>query len=156
MCKARLENRIQELPVKSKGKKRRIEQKTVLVIRDGERFVLQKRPDKGILAGMYEFPNAEGILSEDGALNMVREMGLTPLRIQPISDAKHIFSHVEWHMKGYLIRVGEVDEKEKTTVLFVEPEDTKERYPIPAAYGVYANYIHLLLGSKKARSELGE
>lgn len=52
------------------------------------------------------------------------------MRIQKLPDAKHIFSHVEWHMTGYAIRVAALEE-EREQLLFVEPEDTKEQYPIP-------------------------
>lgn len=152
LCLAKAENIIDRIPVKSKAKPRRIEKRTVLVIRDGERFVLQKRPEKGLLAGMYEFPNEEGTLSEKEALAIVNEMGLVPVRIQKLSDAKHIFSHVEWHMTGYAIRVAALEE-EKERLLFVEPEDTKERYPIPSAFVAYTDYVNVLMGSQKAKME---
>ncbi len=151
-CLAKAENVIDRIPVKSKAKPRRIEKKTVLVIRDGERFILRKRPGKGLLAGMYEFPNEEGTLSEERALAIVNEMELVPVHIQKLSDAKHIFSHVEWHMTGYAIRVAALEE-EKEQLLFVEPEDTKERYPIPSAFAAYTDYVNVLMGSRKAKRE---
>ncbi|MCR5503513.1 MAG: A/G-specific adenine glycosylase, partial [Lachnospiraceae bacterium] len=61
-CLARKDHSECAYPVKPEKKKRRIEEKTVLLIRDGKRIILQKRPDKGLLAGMYEFPNAAGHL----------------------------------------------------------------------------------------------
>lgn len=151
VCLARKEDKIGQIPVKSKAKARRIEERTVLVIRDGERFVLQKRPKKGLLAGMYEFPNVEGHMTEEEALGYVQKKGLTPVRIQPITDAKHIFSHIEWHMTGYMIRVAALD-TEEPELLFVEPEDTKERYPIPAAFERYTDYVNILLGNKKFKN----
>lgn len=151
-CLAKAENIIDRIPVKSKAKPRRIEKRTVLIIRDGERFVLRKRPGKGLLAGMYEFPNEEGTLSEEKALAIVNEMGLVPVRIQKLTDAKHIFSHVEWHMTGYAIRVAALEE-EKEQLLFVEAEDTKERYPIPSAFAAYTDYVNVLMGSRKAKKE---
>lgn len=150
LCLARAQNKTGWIPVKSKAKPRRIEERTILVIRDGERFVLQKRPGKGLLAGMYEFPNLEGHITEEEALDYVKEKKLIPVRIQKISDAKHIFSHIEWHMTGYVIKVAALEEKEKG-LLFVEPEDTRERYPIPSAFEKYTNYVNILLGNKKFR-----
>ena len=42
---------------------------------------------------------------------MVKEMGYAPIRIQPLGEAKHIFSHVEWDMHGYLaVAAGENNE----------------------------------------------
>lgn len=151
-CLAKAEGVIARIPVKSKAKPRRIEKKTVLVIRDGERFVLRKRPSKGLLAGMYEFPNVEGTLSEEEALSLVSKMELVPVRIQKIPDAKHVFSHVEWHMTGYAIRVAALEE-EQEQLLFVDPEDTKEQYPIPAAFVAYTDYVNVLMGSRRAKIE---
>ena len=104
-CETRKRGLWQELPVKKKAKGRRIEERTVLVIRDGERVVLKRRPKKGLLAGLYEFPNEPGTLTEDEVLRAVQDMHLHPMRIQRLEEAKHIFSHVEWHMQGYMVEV---------------------------------------------------
>ena len=149
ICAAKKRGLIDKIPVKTRAKTRKIERKTVFVIQDGERFVLQKRSVRGLLAGMYEFPNAEGYFSEKEALKFVEEMGLQPLHIQKIHDARHIFSHVEWQMQGYAIKVAALSEE--GPVLFVEPQETRERYPIPSAFLAYADYVNILLGSRKAR-----
>ncbi len=138
----------QELPVKSKAKPRKIEDKTVFIIRDGEKIVLHKRPKKGLLAGMYEFPNTAGHLSKEEALSWVKQQKLKPLRIQKLEPAKHIFSHVEWHMEAYVIRVDELAEN-KSGMLFVEAKESEEHYPIPAAFGAYTKYMNIRLGNEK-------
>lgn len=148
MCRARIEDKISMIPVKTKAKARRIEEKTILVIRDGDKVVLRKRPAKGLLAGLYEFPNMQGHLSEDETLQYVKDMKLSPIRIQKLEEAKHIFSHVEWHMIGYVIKVEELDEKDEN-LLFVEPKDTEENYPIPAAFSKYTSYMNIRLGNDK-------
>ena len=63
VCEARKQGRIQELPVKAKAKERRIEKRTILVFRDNDKIAIEKRPDKGLLAGLYELPGLEGYLS---------------------------------------------------------------------------------------------
>ena len=40
-------------------------EKTVFIIKDGEKLALHKRPAKGLLAGLYELPNTEGYLKEN-------------------------------------------------------------------------------------------
>ncbi len=139
-CEARKREIWQELPVKSKAKPRRVEEKTVFVIRDGGRVALHKRPARGLLAGMYEFPNTSGHLTEEEALRWAKGKKLTPIRIRELGPAKHIFSHVEWHMVGYAIRVDELAEQ-KNGMLFVDAADSRERYPIPAAFGAYAERV---------------
>ena len=147
-CEAKRLGCWQELPVKSKAKPRKIEEKTVFIIRDGEKIVLRKRPARGLLAGMYEFPNTSGHLTEEEAILWVKEQNLSPIRIQKLDPAKHIFSHVEWHMAGYVVRVDELSE-EKGSLLFVETAESEERYPIPAAFGAYTKYMHIRLGNER-------
>ena len=106
VCRAMADGRVEEVPVKSRAKARRTEKRTVLVIRDGERVAIRKRPKKGLLAGLYEFPNWSGHLSREESLAQVEKSGLVPLRITPLGESKHIFSHVEWQMIGYLIQVA--------------------------------------------------
>lgn len=139
-CLARKEDKIHDIPVKTKPNKRRREERTVLLIRDGEKVVLHRRPAKGLLAGMYEFPNLEGYLEEKEVLEYVKEMALNPLRIEALKPAKHVFSHVEWHMKGYMVRVAELGEGE-SGLLFVEAEDFKEHYAMPSAFSAYMQYL---------------
>lgn len=147
-CLAKNENLWQNLPVKSKAKPRKIEEKTVFIIRDGEKIVLHKRPLGGLLAGMYEFPNTSGHLTEEEALLWIKEQNLSPIRIQKLEPAKHIFSHVEWHMTGYMIRVDELADH-GSEMLFVEAADSEERYPIPAAFGAYTKYMDIRLGNQR-------
>lgn len=135
------------IPVKSKAKARRLEKKTVLVIRDGDRVLLQKRPERGLLAGMYEFPHLEGYSSEKQVLDFVKEQGLSPIRIQRLPEAKHIFSHVEWQMRGFAVLVEEP--QTERGFLFVEPSASEERYAIPAAYAAYSRYMNIRIGQEK-------
>lgn len=149
-CLARLGGRIGELPVKSGAKARRIEERTVFILRDGERVAIRKRAKKGLLAGLYELPNCEGHLTQEEALAYVRELGYEPIRIQPLADAKHVFSHVEWHMKGYAVLIEEAflggGKTARAPFLFVEAEEAGERYAIPSAFERYAAYLNISLG----------
>ena len=152
-CEAKKQNRIEEIPVKTKAKQRKIEKKTVLIIKDGEQLALHKRSGKGLLAGLYELPNMPEHQSEENILAYIREQGYEPVRIQPLCDAKHIFSHVEWHMKGYAVFVAsrEFKREDRTQCdmqewIFVDAEETKKNYAIPSAFSKYAEYINLVLG----------
>lgn len=147
LCEAKLRNIVETLPKKAPKKPRTTEEKTVLLIKDGEKIALHKRPKKGLLAGMYEFPNVEGILTEDEALEFVKKYRLTPLFIQKLEDSKHIFTHKEWHMTGYAIRVEEL-EGEIPEMLFVDREKAEMDYPIPAAFAAYAKHMNIVLGNK--------
>lgn len=156
LCLARVEGRTAELPQKAKKKPRSVEEKTILVIQDGERIVLRKRPEKGLLAGMYEFPSMEGYCSEERALAYLRKLGFSPLRIRKLPPAKHVFTHKEWHMKGYLVRVDELAGKGEGQgmqgFVFVDPGKTRTDYPIPSAFAVYAEQAEMIRYPKNKKN----
>ncbi len=113
------------IPVRKKKKSRRVEKKTVLVIRDSERTMIRKRPGRGLLAGLWEFPCFEGHLSPEEALLKTEEVGASPVRILPLPSYRHIFTHVEWEMTGYQILVEEMEPGE-TQPAKMEPETSAE------------------------------
>ena len=141
LCLAFLHRTSEEIPVKAQKKARKIEERTVFVIQDGERTAIRKRPDRGLLAGLYELPNVKGRLTQDEALEKVKKMRLDPLYIQPLEDAKHIFSHIEWRMTGYLIRVSSLEQKKNQTLIFADKKQSDRKYAIPSAFGAYVKYM---------------
>lgn len=148
-CKARKNETFMELPVKKKQKARKVEKKTVLVIRDGRKVAIRKRPAKGLLAGLYEFPGIEGFSSERDVLEWLKKYEILPLRIQPLEESKHIFSHVEWKMTGYMIDVAELDQEKEQDLLFVSIDKIEQEYPVPAAFHAYAECLNMKLGQTK-------
>lgn len=155
LCQAKAQNRVMELPRKAPKKPRRIEKRTVLVIRDGERAAIRKRPGSGLLAGLYELPNLEGHLTDRQVLEYLNERGFSPMRIRKLPPSKHIFSHIEWQMIGYVIRVEELEKGRMEEMLFVEPARTEKDYPIPAAFAAYADYLQIKLGQEKYETSEG-
>lgn len=147
LCQAHLCREELKYPYKAPKKQRVIEERTVLILRDENNTVLVKRPDKGLLAGMYEFPIMDGYAAESEVIAYLKEKGLNTLWITPLEEAKHIFSHKEWHMKGYMIRVDELTHGDvPADWLFVEPEETEASYPIPTAYARYMKYLKVTVG----------
>ena len=139
LCQARIQGRISEYPKKAPKKPRSIEKKTILVIQHGHMIALRKRPERGLLAGMYEFPSMEGHQREEQVLAYLRESGVVPLRIRKLESAKHIFTHKEWHMTGYLIRVDDLAGMGE--YVFVDPVKMKKEYPIPSAFAAYMDCL---------------
>ncbi|WP_312938582.1 A/G-specific adenine glycosylase [Oscillibacter sp.] len=104
-CLGRTRGTAERLPVKSPKKARRIEEKTVFLFLRGEEIALRKRPEGGLLAGLWEFPNAEGALDETAAADQCARWAISPRAWKRRLTAKHIFSHVEWHMTCYVMEV---------------------------------------------------
>lgn len=142
-CVGFREGKTGEIPVRSPKKPRRVEEKTVFLIRDGDRTALSKRPPKGLLSGLYELPNVEGHLSEEAALSHLRSIGFEPLRIQKIENSKHIFTHIEWHMIAYDVRITpEFDGLHgQSGMLLVPNGELHQQYAIPSAFGAYVKYL---------------
>lgn len=137
LCRAYAEGTQREYPVKKKAKERRIEKRTVLLFCDGNAVAIRRRAESGLLAGMYEFPNVEGHLKRQEVIRYAKDLGLAPVRVKKLGDAKHVFSHVEWHMTGYEILVDELEREMTGDVIFAGREELKEKYPMPSAFEAY-------------------
>lgn len=147
MCVSRRENLTGLIPVRKRKKARRIEERTVLVIRDATQTVIRKRPAGGILAGLWELPNMEGHLTQEEALTAAKELGVYALRITGLPEAKHVFSHVEWHMTGYLILAQELDPDALAGgCIAITPSQAQRNYSIPSAFSRYTRYLDILTG----------
>lgn len=118
------------LPNKAVKKARKIDKKTVLVITYQNQVHLCQREEKGLLAGLYEFDVYEGYLTK----NQIRDQFKGNIkRMTALEDTKHIFSHVEWHMKGYLIELND----KTIDGIWCTKKEIEETYAIPTAYKVY-------------------
>src|SRR5699024_7727182 len=106
LCEAHRLGLEEVLPVREKKAPRRVEDLTMyLLVRNG-RVALRKRPDRGLLAGLWEFPHVSGSLGEDAAGEPVAGWGLTPLEWRERLAARHIFTHVEGGVTGDLLTVS--------------------------------------------------
>ena len=95
------------LPVKSPKKEKRQEERTVFILSCGGKYALEKRPGKGLLAGLWQFPNVDRHLTIEEAISAVNAMGLTVREIYCEVSRKHIFTHIVWNMKGIYLEVSE-------------------------------------------------
>ena len=151
-CGAHAAGQETDYPAKQAKKERKQEKLTVFLIHDAEKIALRKRAAKGLLAGLYEFPNTPGHLSEEEALQFVREIGFPPLRIRKLPEAKHIFTHKEWHMTGYEILADELagssEEKSKkpakkagSGIFLAEISEIRDVYSVPSAFAAYSSLL---------------
>ena len=149
LCAAHREGRESELPVRLAKTKRRVEARTVLVIRCTEgqttaeptefaeptKIALRKRPAEGLLGGLYEFPCMDGHADPEAVEKRLTALGLTVTSVTPLPPAKHLFSHIEWRMIGYAVEVAAPAPAEDW--FWAELGELDERYAIPSAYGAY-------------------
>ena len=154
ICRAAKAGKMMDFPCKAQKKARAVEKKTVLILQDDQKVAIRKRPEKGLLAGLYEFPWIEGEKSRKSVLAHLKESGFpTPIKIQKLEDAKHIFTHKEWHMWGYGVWMDQLSSYEEAAkregLIFVDKKEMEQHYPIPSAYAAYTRYLNVLQGAEK-------
>ncbi len=144
-CLAKKQGLTERIPVKTKASKRTVEERTLLLLSGTAGVALRKRPAKGLLAGMYEPPAMEGACEEDAVLAYARRLGYHPLHISRVEDHVHVFTHKEWHMRAYQIRIDEISDvrkiDERNDFFFVEAEELRSKYPLPSAFAPYRKYL---------------
>lgn len=148
ICMAHQAGEEQAYPRKAAKKPRPIEEKTILIIRDENRAAIRKRTERGLLAGMYELPSMDGFRTAEEVAAYLVDKGLKLLHIAPLQEARHIFTHREWHMKGYMVRVEGLGQKgqiaqgdQSVDWIYIEPEEMERKYPIPSAFEAYMKYL---------------
>ena len=129
-CLAFLEGNPQTLPVKSPKKGRRQENLTVFILSCDGRYALEKRPNKGLLAGLWQFPNLPGELDTEQALNALRAWGLHPRELFRETRKTHIFTHIQWNMKGIYLEVDSPD----GGFQWMTPEEINTQAALPTAF----------------------
>ncbi len=129
-CKAYKENTMMELPIKDVKKEKKIEEYTVFIILNYDKVAIHKRPNKGLLASLYEFPNVNQKLSREEALEYFKKEGYEVLRILEEESSKHIFTHKIWEMQNFVVYVENCNEKLK----WVKIDELEQYYALPSAF----------------------
>ena len=133
LCRAHQNGTEEKFPVKAPPRPRRIEERTVLLLRWGNRWAIRQREKKGLLAGLWELPNELGAVTEEE----LRARFPQAERIAPCGSAKHVFTHVEWHMEGWLLDLR----KPLPGLTWETAEEIRARYSIPTALKAYLALI---------------
>ena len=148
LCRAHAEGLENDLPVKAAKKERRIEPRTVLLIEHDGKFAIAKRPKRGLLADLWEFPNLSGEKKRGEILALCKNTGLSPKSVRRMKAARHIFTHIEWQLTGWHIRLPDDAEtiREENApygntplppLLWATRQELSETYSIPTAFKAY-------------------
>ncbi len=129
-CRSRMKGTVQQLPKKLPKRERKVEEKTVFIIRCDGRVALTKRPEGGLLAQMWQFPDVPYKLEMTDAVNAVERIGVKIKEIHKQVEKKHIFTHIEWRMRGIYL---EAREESPGFVWFTE-EEMEQSVALPTAY----------------------
>lgn len=139
LCRAYETETVPLYPVRSGRKQRRLERRTVLLVSCHGKYAIRRREGKGLLAGLWELPSLEGWLTGEDAAAYLRSLGTEPLSCALCGEGRHIFSHVEWHMRGFRAECA----RECGGFLWVSPEELKTVYALPSAFRLFLGQIML-------------
>ena len=137
LCEARRGGITHLLPAKSAKKPRKILKRTLFLFRYGDRYGVRKRPESGLLAGLYEFAAEDAALSEEEARALLLAKGIAFSSLTAVGKATHIFTHLEWQMTGYLVTL----EKELDGLIFATVDELSTLYALPSAFRFFKKAI---------------
>lgn len=132
-CTAFHEGEPEKLPVKTKKVKIKYLKYDVFVCLDEqERFLLEKRPDKGLLANMWQFPMVEKIDDTTNTMdNLEVTYGIKVETNKPLLSFKHVFSHLTWQLESSILACHEQSIVETVAQWFTRTEIEALPMPVP-------------------------
>lgn len=136
LCQAFKKDLTEKIPVKPAKNKRRLEDKTVFILEYQGKYAIRKRGSKGLLAGLWELVNVDEKYSRDKLIRYLEDKGYETEYINSLGETKHIFSHIEWHMLGYYIKLHKLPKEDENLkeVIWVSKQDISEKYSLPTAF----------------------
>ena len=138
-CRAFQEGRTGELPVKAAKKARRVEERTVYLFFYENQVALRRRPGKGLLAGLWEYPN-----ELSGGTDWPAAWGLSPRSLERAGTGKHIFTHIKWHMTAL---AGELDGPDLPEGwVWADRTALRDTYAVPNAFQSFSQKVADRLG----------
>lgn len=144
-CKAFQNQSQNSLPLRPEKKERKKEKRTVFLLQWGEKVAICKRQSKGLLGGMWEFPNTSDALSKEQATAYLKKQGVEIADIVQSAKAKHIFTHIEWDMTCYVFTV----QKGPDQYIWVEKETLASDVALPTAFRQFCRLLGMEETTKK-------
>ena len=127
-CKGKY--RADKLPVRLPKREKREEERTVFIISCNGRFALTKRPNKGLLAGLWQFPDVPGSYTGQVAADRAAELGFAVNNLLYEVEKAHIFTHIIWKMRGIYLQTS----RETDGYTWLTAEEIHNRAALPTAY----------------------
>lgn len=123
------------LPVKPAPKAKTTVPVTVALVESDAGLLLQRRPAKGLLAGLWQPAAWEKALTKDELTAALAKLGVQATLTEPLPPAKHVFTHRVWQLSGWRGRAEACALPDG--FVWAAPEQLAEVYPVPNAFGAY-------------------
>ena len=121
------------LPQKKKKAPRKVEQKTVFVLKCGDRTAVEHRAEKGVLHGLWQFPNVAGVREDRELGEILGSWGIPDFELERVTEKKHIFTHIEWEMTCYYLHCNVMPEQ----FCWASAEDLETKITLPTAFKMF-------------------
>lgn len=131
-CKAHQDGTVMSYPPEKKAKAKKEEDLTVLVLSHEGKIALEKRPEEGLLASLYQYPFLSGKKTAEEVRALLEKEGYSLASLSEIGEHDHVFSHLIWHLTAYSIALSSVPSS--SPYLWVDPKELKKRYALPSAF----------------------
>ena len=143
LCQARQKGIQETLPVKAPKPEKKRQEKTVALVLCGERVLLEQRPKKGLLAGLWQPVLLDGRLSAEETAAALTERGLVPDLTGPLPAARHVFTHIIWEMQGFAFSCPDGPAPEGC--VWADREQVESVYTLPNAFKVYKKELEHMI-----------
>jgi A/G-specific adenine glycosylase len=136
-CRGFYEGTQNELPIKSKKTKQKQVQIAAFFLTDKDgKILIHKRPNQGLLANLWEFPNVEidfALQNEKRQLSGLSAdtLGVEIESIKRMGQIQHVFSHLIWNIDAYTGIVTSFPEEEQEWKLVSVEELDDFAFPVP-------------------------
>lgn len=135
-CRAFKEGRTDQLPLRAAKTPKRMEEYTVFILKDTcGGTALEKRPSRGLLAGLWQPPMEKGLLLEKEVFELLENKGCQILSVKELPPARHVFTHIIWEMKAFAVTVSD-----GAPYSFYDKEQLQEK-TLPSAFSAYRRHI---------------
>ncbi len=129
-CKALAAGTAEQLPVKAPKKQKTRQRRTVFILECDGCFALTKRPNTGLLAALWQFPDTEGTLELSAAVQLAENWGSPVRDVRRQLEKKHIFTHIIWEMRGFYMEVKTKSDK----FTWFSADEIDRNAALPTAY----------------------
>ena len=134
-CQSYKEKTQEKYPISlKKGAKKEID-KTVFLLSYQDKYLIRKRPNKGLLASLYEFYNIDKNFRLSEAKDYLEKNGFSVLKIHKDKKGKHVFTHLIWKMSRFRVELN--DFPKDLGFLLVTKKELEELYSVPSAFKIY-------------------
>lgn len=138
-CVAHALGNVQGLPFRPPKKPRVVQQRTLALLVSPRDVLLRKRPTHGLLASLWEYPGFDGLLTQEDLLLSAKSLGASSGAAHSLGGAKHIFTHREWQMQGWLVPCAAFEPP--AGCVWAGRAALRDTYALPSAFRVFTQRL---------------